>query len=43
VPGHLVIGVFVAARDPRHRDSSAGTVSLPQHPADMEESERKAA
>jgi hypothetical protein len=36
-------GVFVAAREPRHRDSAAGTASLPQHPATTEESERKAA
>jgi hypothetical protein len=36
-------GVFVAAREPRRRDSSAGTASLPEHPADMDEPERKAA
>ena len=29
-----LIGVFVAAREPRRRDSSAGTASLPQHSAD---------
>jgi hypothetical protein len=38
-----LIGVFVAARDPRRRDSGAGTASLPQHPAEMAESQRKAA
>jgi hypothetical protein len=43
-----LIGVFVAAREPRRRDSSAGTASLPQHPAeqhpaDMDEPQRKAA
>ena len=38
-----LIGVFVAARDPRRRDSSAGTTSLPQHPAVTDESQRKAA
>ena len=26
-----LVGVFVAARDPRRRESSAGTASLPQH------------
>ena len=38
-----LIGVFVAARDPRRRDSSAGTTSLPQHPADTDDPQRKAA
>jgi hypothetical protein len=43
-----LIGVFVAARDPRRRDSGTGTASLPQHPAeqhpaDMDEPQRKAA
>jgi hypothetical protein len=38
-----LIGVFVAARDPRRRDSSAGTTSLPQHPAVTNEPQRKAA
>jgi hypothetical protein len=36
-------GVFVAAREPRHRESSTGTASLPQRPADVEDPERKAA
>ncbi len=36
-------GVFVAAREPRRRESGAGTVSLPQHPADGEAPARKAA
>jgi len=36
-------GVFVAAREPRRRESSAGTTSLPQHPAITEEPQRKAA
>jgi hypothetical protein len=36
-------GVFVAAREPRRRQSSAGTTPLPQHPADVEEPQRKAA
>ncbi len=36
-------GVFVAAREPRRRDSGAGTASLPQHPAVTDEPERKAA
>jgi hypothetical protein len=35
-------GVFVAAREPR-RESSAGTASLPQHPAVTDEPQRKAA
>ncbi|MGH3153104.1 MAG: hypothetical protein ACRDOB_20585 [Streptosporangiaceae bacterium] len=35
-------GVFVAAREPR-RESSAGTASLPQHPSDMDEPQRKVA
>jgi len=34
--------VFVAAREPRHRASSAGTASLPQTPA-VTDVERKAA
>jgi len=34
--------VFIAAREPR-RESSAGTKTLPQHPADSEEPQRKAA
>jgi hypothetical protein len=38
-----LIGVFVAAREPRRRDSGAGMTSLPQHPADMDEPLRKAA
>jgi hypothetical protein len=38
-----LIGVFVAARDPRRRDSGAGTASLPQHPAVTEEPQGKAA
>ena len=36
-------GVFVAAREPRRRDSSTGMTSLPQHPAAMDEPQRKAA
>jgi hypothetical protein len=35
-------GVFVAAREPRRRDSGAGTAS-PQHPAITDGSQRKAA
>ena len=35
--------VFVAAREPRRRESSTGTASLPRHPADVEEPQRKAA
>jgi hypothetical protein len=38
-----LVGVFIAARDPRRRESSAGTASLPQHQANVEESQRKAA
>jgi hypothetical protein len=38
-----LIGVFVAAREPRRRDSGAGAASLPQQPADMDEPQRKAA
>jgi hypothetical protein len=38
-----LIGVFVAARDPRRRESSAGTASLPQHQTNVEEPRRKAA
>jgi hypothetical protein len=36
-------GVFFVARQPRRRQSGAGTASLPQHPAGREEPERKAA
>ena len=36
-------GVFVAANEQRRRESSAGTTSLPQHPAITEEPQRKAA
>jgi hypothetical protein len=36
-------GVFVAARDPRRRESGAGTASLPQHQAVPDEPQRKAA
>ena len=36
-------GVFVAAREPRRRESSTGTTSLPRHPASTEEPQRKAA
>jgi len=35
--------VFVAAREPRRRESSAGTASAPQRPAVTKEAERKAA
>jgi len=38
-----LIGVFIAARDPRRRASGAGTTSLPQHPAVTDEPQRKAA
>jgi hypothetical protein len=38
-----LIGVFVAAREPRRRGSGAGTAPLPQHPANAEEPKRKAA
>ena len=38
-----LVGVFIAARDPRRRESGAGTTSLPQHPASPEEPQRKAA
>jgi hypothetical protein len=38
-----LIGVFVVAREPRRRDSSAGTASLPEHLADLDEPQRKAA
>ena len=37
-----ITSVFIAAREPR-RDSSAGMKTLPQHPADTEERQRKAA
>ena len=36
-------GVFLAAREPRRRQSSAGTASTPQHPAVTDEPRRKAA
>jgi len=36
-------GIFIAAREPRRRQSGAGTASLPQHPAVTDGSERKAA
>jgi hypothetical protein len=36
-------GVFIAAREPRRRASGAGAASPPQHPADVEEPQRKAA
>jgi hypothetical protein len=36
-------GVFVAAREPRHRHSGAGTGPLSQHPAAADEPGRKAA
>ena len=36
-------GVFVAAREPRHREAGAETASPPQQMADMKEPERKAA
>jgi hypothetical protein len=36
-------GVFIAAREPRHRGSNAGMTSLPQDSSGMEEPERKAA
>ena len=36
-------GVFMAAREPKHRDSSAGTRSLPQHSTVTDEPQRKAA
>jgi hypothetical protein len=36
-------GVFVAAREPRRRDSGAGTVTTPQHLAETAEPEGKAA
>jgi hypothetical protein len=38
-----LVGMFVAARAPRRRESSAGTTSLPQHEANVEEPQRKAA
>jgi hypothetical protein len=37
-----LVGVFVAAREPR-RDSSTTTKTLPQRPANTEEPQRKAA
>jgi hypothetical protein len=36
-------GVFLAAREPRWRDSAAGTASPSQHPAVTDEPQRKAA
>jgi hypothetical protein len=36
-------GVFIAAREPRRRESSTGTTSLPQQPATTDELQRKAA
>ena len=38
-----LVGVFVAARDPRRRQSSAGTTSLPQQHVNGEGNSRKAA
>jgi hypothetical protein len=38
-----LISVFVAAREPRRRDSGAGTASLPQQLPDAEEPQQKAA
>ncbi|MGH3222465.1 MAG: hypothetical protein ACRDPY_27860 [Streptosporangiaceae bacterium] len=35
--------VFIAAREPRRRDSGAGTVSTPEQPIEAEEPQRKAA
>jgi hypothetical protein len=35
--------VFVAAREPRHVDSGAGTAALPERPSVPAETERKAA
>ncbi len=35
--------VFIAAREPRRRESGAGTEPLPQHPAATDEAERRAA
>jgi hypothetical protein len=35
--------VFVAAREPRRRESSTAATSLPQRPASAEEPQRKAA
>jgi len=40
--GIWLASVFIAAREPR-RDRMAGTTTLPQQPADTEESQRKAA
>ena len=36
-------GVFIAAREPRRRQSSAGTASAPRDPAVTDEPQRKAA
>ena len=41
--GIWLTSVFVVARDPRRRESGAGTPSQPQHPAVTQEPERKAA
>jgi hypothetical protein len=38
-----LIGVFVAARDPRRRETGAGAMSPPRHPASTDQSQRKAA
>jgi hypothetical protein len=38
-----LVGVFVAARDPRRREINTGATSLPQHEANAEEPQRKAA
>jgi hypothetical protein len=38
-----LVSVFVAAREPRRRDSGAGTASRPQLPPVTEEAQRKAA
>ena len=37
-----LISVFVAAREPRRRDSGAGTASTPQQAAEMEAMEEPA-
>jgi hypothetical protein len=38
-----ITGVFLAAREPRRRETGAGTASTPQHLAETEEPARKAA
>jgi hypothetical protein len=38
-----IASVFIATREPRRRESGAGTASLPQHPAETEEPQREAA